>query len=186
MRARFRLTKFEGHPSLIAQHGRKCKPSRARGQAKTCWQRLISKPEIKPPTKGLCVTTNLRLSSMESQTSVSKWVPREFRNWRVQGNPLTLFRQPFANLFCQPLANLSPTLCQPFRPTPLQPPLSVGPQAPETLVNGFLGHGLAGGSFLFTVGPFLLAVELLAWRGPRRLLDALTHCKEKKAPIVNK
>ena len=74
---------------------------------------------------------------MESQTRVSKWAPREFRNWRVQGNPLTLrqafanpsptFRQPFANLFCQPLSN------------------SLFPWTPgtrlETLVNGFLDFG---------------------------------------------
>ena len=32
--------------------------------------------------------------TMESQTSVSKRAPREFRKWRVQGNLLTL-RQPF-------------------------------------------------------------------------------------------
>ena len=64
---------------------------------------------------------------MESQTSVSKRAPREFRNWRVQGNLLTL-RQPFANpvpTLRQPFANLSPTLCQPFLPTPPQPPLSL-------------------------------------------------------------
>ena len=58
-------------------------------------------------------------NTMESQTRVSKRAPQEFRNWRVQGNPLTL-RQPFANP--------SPTLCQPFLPTPLQPPLSVDPR----------------------------------------------------------
>ena len=45
---------------------------------------------------------------MQSQTRSSKRVPRELRNWRVQGNPPTL-RQPFpptfsANLFCQPLS----------------------------------------------------------------------------------
>ena len=69
---------------------------------------------------------------MESQTSVSKRAPREFRNWRVQGNPLTL-RQPFANpvpTLRQPFDNLSPTLCQPYLPTPLQAPLSVGPRHP--------------------------------------------------------
>ena len=42
------------------------------------------------------------------KTCVSKWAPREFRSWRVQGNPPTL---------CQPFANLSPTLL----PTPRQP-----------------------------------------------------------------
>ena len=71
---------------------------------------------------------------MESQTRVSKRAPREFRNWRVQGNPLTLRqpfanpsptpRQPFANLFCQPLSN------------PLFP-WTPGTRL-ETLVNGFL------------------------------------------------
>ena len=67
--------------------------------------------------------------SMESQTSVSKRAPWEFRNWRVQENPPTL-RQRFANplpTLRQPFASLSPTLCQPFLPTPLQPPLSVEP-----------------------------------------------------------
>ena len=52
------------------------------------------------------------LLNLESQTRVSlksKRAPREFRNWRVQGNPLTL-RQPFANL--------SPALRQPL-PTSL-------------------------------------------------------------------
>ena len=74
---------------------------------------------------------------MESQTRVSRRAPREFRTWRVQGNPPTLrqpcanpsptLRQPFANLFCQ---------------TPLQPPLSVNPRHHfETLVNGFLARG---------------------------------------------
>ena len=54
--------------------------------------------------------------AMESQTLVSKWAPREFQNWGVQGNPLTLC-QPFANpvpTLRQPCANPSPTLCQPF------------------------------------------------------------------------
>ena len=65
-----------------------------------------------------------RTFSMESQTHVSKRAPREFQNWRVQGNPLTLR---------QPLANPLPTLRQPFAnplPTfsPLQPPLSVAPR----------------------------------------------------------
>ena len=56
---------------------------------------------------------------MESQTRVSKRAPRQFRNWRVQGNPLALrqpcanpsptLRQPFANLFCQPLSK--PAFC---------------------------------------------------------------------------
>ena len=62
---------------------------------------------------------------MESQTRSSKRALRKF-------NPLPTFRQPFANL--------SPTLCQPFLPTPLQPPLSVNPRHPfrDTRVNGFL------------------------------------------------
>ena len=88
---------------------------------------------------------------MESQTSVSKRAPREFRNWRLQGNPLTL-RQPLANPvppLCQPLANLSPTssanlFCQPLLPTPLKPhpfPWTPGTRL-EMLVNGFLGTGL--------------------------------------------
>ena len=81
--------------------------------------------------------------SMKSQTSDSKRAPREFRNWRVQGNPLTLcqpfanppptLRQPSANpspTLRQPFANPSPTLCQPLLPTPLQAPLSVGPRHP--------------------------------------------------------
>ena len=79
---------------------------------------------------------------MESQTSVSKRAPREIRNWRVQGNPLTL-RQPFANplpTLRQPLANLSPTFfanlfCQPLS-NPLFP--STSGTRLETLVNGFL------------------------------------------------
>ena len=82
---------------------------------------------------------------MESQTSVSKRAPREFRNWRMQGDPLTL-RQPFANpspTLRQPFANLSPTLRQPFLPTP---PQALFPWAPgtrlETRVNGFLELGL--------------------------------------------
>ena len=72
------------------------------------------------------------------KTRVSKRAPREFRNWRVQGNPLTL-RQPFANLsptFRQPFANPLPT----FSAKPLSKPLF--PYAPgtrlETRVNGFL------------------------------------------------
>ena len=72
---------------------------------------------------------------MESQTRVSKRAPREFRNWRVQGNPPTL-RKPFANpvpTLRQPFANLSPTLCQPFLPTfsanPSPTPSFRGPQA---------------------------------------------------------
>ena len=80
---------------------------------------------------------------MDSQTRVSKRAPREFRNWRVQGNPLTL-RQPFAN----PWPTLRQTPRQPFA-NPLQnlfcQPLS-NPHFPwtpgtrlETLVNGFLG-----------------------------------------------
>ena len=80
---------------------------------------------------------------MESQTSVSKRVPREFRNWRVRGNPLPTLRQPFANppptlrqpfahLFCQPLSNL---FCQPLS-NPLFP-WTPGTRL-ETRVNGFL------------------------------------------------
>ena len=76
---------------------------------------------------------------MESQTRVSKRAPREFRNWRVQGNPLT----PSPTLR-QPCANPSPTLRQPFANLfcqPLSEPLF--PWAPgtrlETLVNRFLG-----------------------------------------------
>ena len=75
---------------------------------------------------------NGKFFPMESQTHVSKRAPREFRNWRVQGNLPTLC-QPFANpspTLCQPFANLSPILCQPFLPTPLQPPLSVDPRHP--------------------------------------------------------
>ena len=75
---------------------------------------------------------------MESQTSVSKRVPREFRNWRVQGNPLTL-RQPFANpvpTLRQPFANPLPTFsCQPLS-NPLFP-WTPGTRL-ETLVIGFL------------------------------------------------
>ena len=44
-----------------------------------------------------------------------------FGNGKV-ANPLPTLRQPFANL--------SPTLCQPFLPTPLQAPPSVGPNHP--------------------------------------------------------
>ena len=54
---------------------------------------------------------------MESQTRVSKRAPREFRNWRVQGNPLTL-RQRCANPLQTFSANPSPT------------PSFRGPQAP--------------------------------------------------------
>ena len=66
----------------------------------------------------------------------SKRAPREFRNWRVQGNPLTL-RQPFANpvpTLRQPFANL---LCQ---VEPLCKPLfpwATGTRL-ETLVDSFL------------------------------------------------
>ena len=62
--------------------------------------------------------------AMESQTRISKPALREFRNWRVRksANPSPTLRQLFANL--------SPTLCQPFLPTPLQPPLSVDPRHP--------------------------------------------------------
>ena len=52
---------------------------------------------------------------MESQTRVSKRVPREFRNWRVQGNPPTL-RQPFANPLPTFSANPSPTPIFPWTP----------------------------------------------------------------------
>ena len=67
------------------------------------------------PQIGVCPLRFVPLT-MESQTRVSKRAPREFRNWRVQGNPLTL-RQPFANpspTLRQPFANL---FCQPFLPT---------------------------------------------------------------------
>ena len=83
--------------------------------------------------------------TIESQTSVSKRVPREFRYWRVQGNPLTL---------CQPFANPSPTLGQPCLPTPLQPPLSVDPGTGlETWDSGLLDK-LGGrlGFFFFLRG----------------------------------
>ena len=64
---------------------------------------------------------------------VSKRAPREFWNWRVQGNPLCPNPSPtLCNLFCQPFANL---FCQ-----PVSKPLF--PWAPgtglETRVNGFL------------------------------------------------
>ena len=79
--------------------------------------------------------------TMESQTRVSKRTPREFQNWRVQGNPLTL-RNPSPTL-CQPFANPSPTFRQPFANhfcQPLSKPLF--PWAPgtglETRVSGFL------------------------------------------------
>ena len=62
--------------------------------------------------------SDLPAEPMESQTSVSKQAPREFRNWRAQGtlrqpfvNPFPTFSanpsfgQPFPNLFCQPLSN---------------------------------------------------------------------------------
>ena len=72
---------------------------------------------------------------MESQTRLSKRAPREFQNWRVQGNLLTL-RNPFANL--------SPTFRQPFVNLFCQA-LSFSPWAPgtrsEARVNGFLGLG---------------------------------------------
>ena len=76
---------------------------------------------------------------MESQTSVSKRAPREFRTWKVQGSPLTL-RQPCANpvpTLRQPFANSLPTFSA---RQPLFKPLF--PWAPgtglETRVNGFL------------------------------------------------
>ena len=53
---------------------------------------------------------------------------------------------------CQPCANPSPDLRQPFLPTPLQAPLSVGPRHPfrnagqQLLVRG-LEEGLAGGGW---------------------------------------
>ena len=75
---------------------------------------LFSGPDTKP-------------MESQTQTRVSKRAPREFRNWRVQGNPLTLRQHPVPTLR-QPFAKHSPTLCQPFLPTPLQAPLSVGPR----------------------------------------------------------
>ena len=63
---------------------------------------------------------------MESQTPVSKRAPREFQNWRVQGNPLTL-RQPFANPLPTFSANPSPN-----------PSFRAGTRL-ETRVVGFLG-----------------------------------------------
>ena len=83
---------------------------------------------------------------MESQTSVSKRAPREFRNWRVQGNPLTL-RQPFANPSPtprQPFANPLPTFSANLFCQPLSNPLF--PWTPgtrlETLVKAFLGMAI--------------------------------------------
>ena len=83
--------------------------------------------------------------SMESQTRVSKRAPREFRSWRVQGNPPTLC-QPFANplpTLCQPFANPSPTFRQPFAHLfcqPLSNPLFLWTPGTllETRVNSFL------------------------------------------------
>ena len=113
-------TQFSAHPAMSANQAFNllvcgCLPRLCRFCASCCFResRRVPKP-------------------MESQTSVSKRAPREFRNWRVQvpGNPLTL-RQPFANplpTLRQPFANLLPSLCQPFLPTPLQAPLSVDPR----------------------------------------------------------
>ena len=42
-----------------------------------------------------------------------------------------------------------------------------------------------GEAFLLTVGAFLLTVKLLCLQSLRPLLDALSHCKQKNAPIVS-
>ena len=76
---------------------------------------------------------------MESQTHVSKRAPRrEFRNWRVQGNPPSLSANPLPTLR-QPFANPLPTFAANLFCEPLSNPLF--PWTPgtrlETRVNGF-------------------------------------------------
>ena len=91
----------------------------------------------------LSETTSLK--GMESQTNVSKRVPREFRNWRVQGNPPTL-RQPFANPL--PTFSANPSPAPPFPWTP--------DTGLETRISGFLARRNGAAT---TVGPKLIALH---------------------------
>ena len=98
--------------------------------SKALWAR--SADLISVPGGLVCdVSTELNESfhrPTESQTRVSKGVPQECRNWRVQGNSPTL-RQPCANpspTLRQPFANPLPT----FSADPSPTPSFRGPQAP--------------------------------------------------------